>query len=60
MEDTDRARIVEGATVSDASGNVVDLANLRPDGTIGAPDETETPELVEVTADQSAEVSENA
>ena len=26
------AQIVEGATVTDASGNVVDLKNLRPDG----------------------------
>ena len=33
------ARIVEGATVTDASGNVVDLKNLRPDGTIGDPGE---------------------
>jgi trigger factor len=31
------ARLVEGATVTDASGNVVDLKNLRPDGTIGDP-----------------------
>ncbi|WP_151081542.1 trigger factor [Nocardioides cynanchi] len=35
------ARLVEGATVTDASGNVVDLKNLRPDGTIGDPAETE-------------------
>ena len=29
------------ATVTDASGNVLDLKNLRPDGTIGEPvDET--------------------
>ena len=31
--------IVESATVKDASGNVLDLANLRPDGTIGDPQE---------------------
>ena len=31
------AQIVEGAVVKDASGNVVDLKNLRPDGTIGEP-----------------------
>ena len=31
------ARIVEGATVTDQSGNVVDLANLQPDGSIGDP-----------------------
>ena len=35
------AQIVESATVTDASGNVVELKNLRPDGTIGEPvDET--------------------
>ena len=35
------ARLVESATVTDASGNVVELKNLRPDGTIGEPvDET--------------------
>ena len=33
------AQIVEGATVTDASGNVVDLKNLRPDGTLGDPAE---------------------
>ncbi|WP_027860905.1 trigger factor [Marmoricola sp. URHB0036] len=32
------ARIVEGATVTDESGNTVDLKNLRPDGSIGDPD----------------------
>ena len=32
------ARIVEAATVTDASGNVVELKNLRPDGTIGEPE----------------------
>jgi trigger factor len=31
------ARLVESATVTDASGNVVELANLRPDGTLGEP-----------------------
>ena len=31
------ARIVEGATVTDESGNAVDLKNLRPDGSIGDP-----------------------
>lgn len=33
------ATIVEAATVTDASGAVVDLKNLRPDGTIGEPSE---------------------
>jgi trigger factor len=32
------ATIVESATVKDASGNVLDLTNLRPDGTIGEPE----------------------
>lgn len=32
------ARIVEAAVVKDASGNVVELKNLRPDGTIGEPE----------------------
>jgi trigger factor len=31
------ATLVESAVVKDASGNVVELANLRPDGTIGEP-----------------------
>ena len=39
------AQIVEAATVTDASGNVVELKNLRPDGTIGEPASAEaTPE----------------
>ena len=38
------AQIVENATVTDASGNVIDLKNLRPDGTIGEPvEETDEP-----------------
>ena len=32
------AQLVEGAVVKDASGNVVELKNLRPDGTIGDPE----------------------
>jgi trigger factor len=32
------ARIVETATITDGSGNVVDLRNLRPDGSIGEPE----------------------
>jgi trigger factor len=31
------AALVEGATVTDASGNAVDLSHLLPDGTIGDP-----------------------
>jgi len=49
------ARIVESAVVKDASGNVVELKNLRPDGTIGEPEaaEGEAPEAE--TEEQSAE-----
>lgn len=35
------ATLVEAAVVKDASGNVVELANLRPDGTIGEPVDAE-------------------
>jgi trigger factor len=38
------ARIVESAVVKDASGNVVELKNLRPDGTIGEPEPEPEPE----------------
>ncbi|QWC85894.1 trigger factor [Nocardioidaceae bacterium] len=48
------ARIVESATVTDASGATVDLANLRPDGSIGDP-EAEAAEAAE-----SAEAAEAA
>ncbi len=50
------ALIVEGATVTDASGNVVDLKNLRPDGSIGEPEPepaTETAET-ETAAEEPA------
>jgi trigger factor len=40
------AAIVETATVKDGSGNVVELKNLRPDGTIGDP-EAEAAETTE-------------
>jgi len=32
------AQLVEGAVVKDASGNEIDLKNLRPDGTVGEPE----------------------
>jgi trigger factor len=48
------ARIVEGAVVKDASGNVVELKNLRPDGTIGEPETEIVAEDVEV-AETAAE-----
>ncbi len=59
------ARIVEGATVTDESGNAVDLKNLRPDGSIGDPeaeaDAGSTPaDIVEAATEpvESAEDSE--
>jgi trigger factor len=42
------AALVETATVKDASGNVVELKNLQPDGTIGEP-------AVEAEADADAD-----
>jgi len=54
------AEIVESAVVKDASGTVVELKNLRPDGTIGEPeDEVEGAEAVESVdvADEAAESS---
>ncbi len=48
------AAIVETATVKDGSGNVVELKNLRPDGTIGDP-EAEAAETTEVEAEETAE-----
>jgi len=55
------ATIVESAVVKDASGAVLDLKNLRPDGTIGEPeDEADVPAeepaeepAAEVTADDT-------
>ncbi len=35
------AQIVESATVTDESGNPVDLKNLRPDGSLGDPESEE-------------------
>jgi trigger factor len=50
------AKIVESATVTDASGNVLDLKNLRPDGTIGEPvDETAVAEADETGVTEVAE-----
>jgi trigger factor len=46
------AEIVENATVTDGAGNVVDLRNLRPDGTLGEPGEPST-------GDDSSESSES-
>ncbi|KQY63653.1 MULTISPECIES: trigger factor [unclassified Nocardioides] len=52
------ATIVESAVVKDASGNVVELKNLRPDGTIGEPETSE--EASADAADADAETTEEA
>ena len=44
------AKIVETATVTDGSGNVVDLKHLRPDGSIGEPEPEGAVESVEEPA----------
>jgi trigger factor len=50
------AAIVESATVTDASGNVVELKNLRPDGSIGEPEaEGDVETDAETDADTAAE-----
>ncbi len=41
------AKLVESAVVTDKSGNVVDLANLRPDGTIAPPEDAAVDEAAE-------------
>jgi trigger factor len=46
------AQIVESATVTDASGNVVELRNLLPDGSIGEPGDESAPD--ESAQDESA------
>jgi trigger factor len=38
------AALVEAATVVDDKGNHVELKNLRPDGTIGEPQDESAPE----------------
>jgi trigger factor len=48
------ARIVESAVVTDASGNPVELKNLRPDGTIGEP-EAEAAADAEAAEEEKAE-----
>jgi len=51
------AMVVEGATVTDASGNHVELKNLRPDGTIGEPEPEAVAEAVADTVDESGDDS---
>jgi trigger factor len=49
------AMIVEGAKVTDASGNHVELKNLRPDGTIGEPEDEAAAEAGEEAAEEITE-----
>ncbi|HET8559811.1 MAG TPA: trigger factor [Marmoricola sp.] len=53
------ALIVEGATVTDASGNVVDLENLQPDGSIAQPAEQSAEESPDVAGAEAEEPAEN-
>jgi len=48
------ASIVESAKVTDESGNVLDLKNLRPDGTIGEPVDETSAEPAEESAEATA------
>jgi len=48
------AEIVESANVVDSSGQVLDLKNLRPDGTVGDPAEVEAAESVEPAVDETS------
>jgi trigger factor len=52
------AQIVENATVTDGSGNLVDLKNLRPDGTFGEPVDPEEDAGPEAEAAPDADGSE--
>ena len=52
------AAIVETATVKDGSGNVVELKNLRPDGTIGDP-EAEAAETTEAETTEAEDTPED-
>jgi trigger factor len=46
------AQIVESATVTDGSGHVVELKNLRPDGTIGEPEGDTEQVVAEADSDE--------
>jgi trigger factor len=52
------AAVVEAATVTDASGNTVQLAGLRPDGTIGSPEEAD--DTADAAADTAGDASEES
>jgi len=49
------ATIVESATVKDASGNLVELKNLQPDGTIGEPAPPEDDASAQAESDEPAD-----
>ena len=49
------AKIVETATITDGSGNVVDLKNLRPDGSIGEPEPASAKSAASAASAESAE-----
>ncbi|WP_185995043.1 trigger factor [Nocardioides campestrisoli] len=49
------AQVVETAVVKDASGDVVDLKNLRPDGSVGEPAAAPEAEEQDAETDDSAE-----
>lgn len=51
------AQVVEAANVTDKAGNHVELANLRPDGTIGADDETDETDETEAAAQTDGDAS---
>jgi trigger factor len=53
------ALIVETAKVTDASGNAVELKNLRPDGTIGEPLPEPTDEDAAAEVDQESDQAED-
>ncbi len=50
------AAIVESATVTDTSGNVVEMRNLRPDGTVASPEEVAAADAAKA-ADDAAEAA---
>jgi trigger factor len=54
------AQIVESATVTDGSGNVLDLERLLPDGTLRDPDEQTEPAEADAAEPAEAEATEPA
>ena len=49
------AHVVEGATVTDQSGNEVELARLQPDGTYADPDAADAQAAAAVADDTAAD-----